>query len=88
MSSDPWAVARAEQTELTPEEQDKILAEMRPGSIVAVPDYTLCNLRLQCLAMALAAPDGAQPPPLTDVIARARAYWRFIETGEDLVNGE
>jgi hypothetical protein len=49
----------------------------------AVPDYTLHHLRLQCLSMALAAPDGAPPPPLIVVIERAQAYWRFISGGDE-----
>jgi hypothetical protein len=43
-----------------------------------VPDYTLHHLRLQCLHAALAAPDGAAPPPLAEVLARAERYWQFV----------
>ena len=40
------------------------------------------KMRQECLYMALRAPDGAQMPPLDEVLKRARAYWRFIQTGE------
>jgi len=40
------------------------------------------QMRHECLYMALRAPDGAQVPPLDEALKRARAYWRFIQTGE------
>lgn len=48
------------------------------GALYSMPDYTLQHLRLSCLQMALAAPDGAPPPPLSEVLDRAQAYWRFV----------
>lgn len=41
--------------------------------------YGGANLRLQCLSMASYAPDGAAAPPIAEVMARAEAYWRFVQ---------
>jgi hypothetical protein len=54
------------------------------GQLHYVPDYTLHHLRLQCLHAALATPDGAAPPPLPEVLARAERYWRFVSGGEEV----
>jgi len=68
---DPWAEAQADTTD------NNALAQQQRAR-----DYERMSMRLNCLSMALVVPDGAQPPPLAEVIERARTYWRFVETGE------
>lgn len=52
------------------------------GRLLTVPNHETMHMRLEILSMARAAPDGAAAPPIKDVIERARAYWRFVQTGE------
>ena len=75
--SDPWSA------------REEALAHVEPLPTAPGADYIDriealdrhyggANLRLQCLSFALMSPDGAPPPGLLEVIARAEAYWKFV----------
>lgn len=92
MTNDPYANARNTsvaaiygQAEMAPEacpncEGGGCVHCMGEAAIQVAPaaDPAPSYIRLRCIELALAAPDGASPPPLDQVMERARAYWQFI----------
>jgi hypothetical protein len=77
--SDPYAGATSAHNRVLSEDDTQAsLNAMAAGHVTHRPDYELCHMRMHCLQLALTAPDGAPPPPLAEVIERARAYWAFV----------